>query len=145
MHAIRTLTVVALVGLLAACTPAPPDAPASDAPVTLNGVPVDVLIADDMAEWTRGLQEYEPLAEGEGMLFVFPDAAPRTFAMKSVSFPIDIVFIAEDDTVSAIEPLDPGELRPVMSPSPSAYVLELPQGWAEESGIEVGDAFVYAE
>ena len=139
MHRIRIMSALALAGLLAACTPAP------EAPVTLDGVPVDVIVADDVDEWTRGLQGYDPLADGQGMLFIFDEAAPRAFAMKDVSFAIDIVFIGEDGTVSAIEPLDPGDTRVVFSPSACAYVIELPQGWAEDSGIEVGDAFVYTE
>lgn len=139
MHAIRTMSVLALAAVLGACAPAP------EAPVTLDGVPVDVIVADSKDEWTRGLQGYEPLESGEGMLFVFGQPAPRAFVMKDVSFPIDVVFIAEDGTVSAIEPLDPGDTHVVLSPSPSAYVIELPQGWAAESDVEVGDAFVYTE
>ena len=61
--------------------------------------------------------------------------------MKDVTFPIDVVFIGEDGNVSAIEPLNPGDARLASSPGPSAYVLELPQGWAEEQGIAVGSAF----
>lgn len=139
MDAIRIVSVLAITCLLAACTPA------TDAPVTLDGIPVDVIIADDMQEWSRGLQGYERLEAGRGMLFDFGSAASRTFAMKDVTFPIDVVFIAEDGTVSAIEPLDPGDTRFVTSPSASVYAIELPQGWAEENGIEVGDAFTYAE
>lgn len=139
MRAIHTAGLLAIACLLAAC------AAANDAPVTLDGVPVDVIIADDMQEWSRGLQGYEQLEDGQGMLFDFGSAAPRTFVMKDVSFPIDVVFIAEDGTVSAIEPLDPGDTRRVTSPSASAYVIELPQGWAAENGIKVGDAFTYTE
>lgn len=139
LNAVRTGSALAIACLLVAC------APAGDAPVTLDGVPVDVIIADDMQEWSRGLQGYERLEDGQGMLFDFGSSASRTFAMKDVTFPIDVVFIAEDGTVSAIEPLDPGDTRLVTSPSASAYAIELPQGWAAESGIEVGDAFTYSE
>jgi len=140
MAFIRTACVlVAMSCLASACAPAPSDV------VTLDGVEVSVLIADDDAERSRGLQGYDPLAEGEGMLFVFDDVAPRTFAMKEVAFPIDVVFIAEDLTVSAIEPLDPGDDRLVPSPGAAAFVVELPQGWAKDKGIGVGDAFERSE
>lgn len=110
--------------------------------MTLGGVEVRVEIAREEAERSRGLQDHEPLAPGEGMLFVFGEAGVRTFAMKEVAFPIDVVFVGEDLTVIAVEPLSPGESRLVTSPGPSTYVIELPQGWAGENGIAVGSEFV---
>jgi uncharacterized membrane protein (UPF0127 family) len=139
MYAIRILSALALACLLTACVPE------ASPTVTLDGVTVNVVVTDSQQEWSQGLQGYDPLADGEGMLFDFGSAAPRTFAMKDVTFPIDVVFIAEDGVVSAIEPLAPGDTRLVTSPSPSAYVIELPQGWAEENGIGIGDPFEYAE
>jgi uncharacterized membrane protein (UPF0127 family) len=103
---------------------------------------VRVEVAEDDQARSRGLQDHEPLKPGEGMLFVFTDGAIRTFAMKEVAFPIDVVFIGDVLTVSAIEPLDPGDERLVRSPGPSPYVIELPQGWAAENGIIVGSGFV---
>lgn len=137
MYAFRIVCVLAATCLLTACGPEPGPT------VSLNGVTIDVIVADDAEELSRGLQGYDPLDEGEGMLFVFDDVAPRTFAMKEVSFPIDVLFVAEDGTVSAIEPLDPGDMRLVTSPSPSPYAVELPQGWAAENGIVIGDRFDY--
>lgn len=109
--------------------------------VTLGSTEVQVLVADDDDERSRGLQGYDPLPDGEGMLFVYDDAVVRTFAMKQVAFPIDVLFVGDDLTITAIEPLDPGDMRLVSSPGPCRYVVELPQGWAEEQGIAVGDAF----
>lgn len=108
--------------------------------MTLGAEEVRVYVADEPAEWTRGLQGYDPLDPGEGMLFAFDESRERTFAMMSVTFPIDVVFVGDDLTVTAIEPLDPGDTRLVTSPGPAPYVLELPQGWAAEQGIEVGSA-----
>lgn len=140
MSAIRTaLCCAALALCVSACAPSAPSA------VTLDGITIPVVVADDDAERSQGLQGYEPLAEGEGMLFTFEDVAPRTFAMKGVTFPIDVVFIDENLAVSAIEPLDPDDTRLVSSPGPCPYVVELPQGWAEANGISVGGAFELAE
>ncbi|MDP2299901.1 MAG: DUF192 domain-containing protein [Coriobacteriia bacterium] len=120
-------------------------APAERAVVALDGIEIRVEIAEKPGDRSRGLQGHEPLAPGEGMLFVFEDAGVRTFAMKEVTFPIDVVFIGQDLTVSAIEPLSPGESRLAISPGPSAYVVELPQGWAAGLGIGVGSEFVPPE
>jgi hypothetical protein len=106
--------------------------------VRLDGVPIEVSVADTSAEHLRGLQGADPLDDGEGMLFVWDEAAVRTFAMKDVSFPIDVIFFDESLRVSAVEPLDPGDEERVTSPGPSPYVLETPQGWAERAGIAIG-------
>ena len=113
--------------------------------VTLGDEVVRVYVASTPERLGRGLQDVDRLSPGEGMLFVYPDAAPRTFAMLDVAFPIDVVFIAEDDTVSAIVPLDPGDTEPVHSPGPCPYVLELPQGWAAENDIGVGSRFTRSD
>jgi len=113
--------------------------------VRLDGVPIEVVVADTSAEHLRGLQGADALDEGEGMLFVWEEPAVRTFAMKDVSFPIDVIFFDESQNVSAIEPLDPGDEQRVSSPSPARYVLETPQGWAERIGITVGEPLVIVE
>jgi uncharacterized membrane protein (UPF0127 family) len=113
--------------------------------VRLDGVPVEVVVAERAAERLRGLQGSDPLGEGEGMLFVWEESGSRTFAMKDVSFPIDVIFFDESLRVSAIEPLDPGDTRRVTSPGPAPYVLETAQGWAEAAGITVGDTLDVSE
>ena len=110
--------------------------------VALGGVEIDVDIADEEAEWGQGLQGHESLPPGEGLLFVFDDADIRTFAMKDVSFPIDVVYIGENMQVESVWALYPGETRLVSSLGPVRYVLELPQGWAKEQGIVGGDELV---
>lgn len=138
------LAIAVLACMLAGCTPDPASEPAFESAaetqgaITLGGVEVRVFVADDPSEWQQGLQGYEALKDGQGMLFVFDDVAARTFAMKDVSFPIDVVFFDENLTVDAIYPLDPSDTQIVGSPGPSSYVLELPQGWAEANGITLG-------
>lgn len=113
--------------------------------MTLGGVEVRVFVAAAAQERSRGLQGYDALRPGEGMLFVFDELAPCSFAMKDVAFPIDVVFVGQDLRVSAIEPLDPGDTRVVTSPGACRYVLELPQGWAHERGIAPGAELVVPE
>jgi uncharacterized membrane protein (UPF0127 family) len=113
--------------------------------IRLDGVPVEVVVAETAAERLRGLQGSDPLGDGEGMLFVWEESGSRTFAMKDVSFPIDVIFFDESLQVSAIEPLDPGDTRRVTSPGPAPYVLETAQGWADEAGISIGDTLDVGE
>lgn len=136
MKPVRLLFVLALCQLvLVGCSAEPSKT------ITLGTAEVRVFVVDGATERSEGLQGYEPLADGTGMLFVFMDGRTHTFAMKDVSFPIDVVFIGEDLRVSAVEPLDPGDTRHVTSPGPAPFVVELPQGWAEEQGVGVGSAF----
>lgn len=136
MRKVAAAVVTALVLLLAACA-------SSATTATLGGQKLYLYLAETDAERGAGLQGFDGLAYGEAMLFVYPTAEPRTFSMRNVGFPIDIVFIGEDMRVSAIEPLDPKDTRLVDSPGPCPYVLELPQGWAEAHHVGVGTAFEY--
>ncbi len=111
--------------------------------VTLGGVPIEPYVADTIRERSQGLQGFDGLAANEGMVFVYPDEAVRTFGIKGVGFPIDVVFIGVDGTVSGVESLSPGDARRVQSPGPSRYAVELPAGWAEANGVGVGSEFVY--
>lgn len=117
----------------------------SVASVTLGDESLRVYVATTPEQLGTGLQGFDELAPGEGMLFAYPDAEPRTFAMRDVSFPIDVVFIGEDGTVSAVSALDPDDTRLAVSPGPCRYVLELPQGWAADNGIGVGSAFARSD
>lgn len=124
------------------CSDEPPEL--DQTRIAVGGVPVTVSVADTEEARSWGLQGLDGLAEGTGMLFVYDDAADRTFAMKDVSFPIDVLFIGEDGCVSGIVPLDPGSETLAFSPGPSRYVVELPRGWAEARGIRQGSRFELA-
>jgi len=136
---LRILTLLALTALLSGCI-------AATAPrVTLAGQSIQPYLADTMRKRAEGLQGFDGLASGEGMVFVYPDVEVRTFGMKGVGFPIDVVFIGLDGRVSGITSLEPGDPRKIDSPGPSRFVVELPKGWAAEHGIVIGSEFTYDE
>ncbi len=136
------LVIAAMCALGSGCSDEPPEL--DQTRIAVGGVPVTVSVADTEEARSWGLQGLDGLAEGTGMLFVYDDAADRTFAMKDVSFPIDVLFIGEDGCVSGIVPLDPGSETLAFSPGPSRYVVELPRGWAEARGIRQGSRFELA-
>jgi uncharacterized membrane protein (UPF0127 family) len=79
------------------------------------------------------------------MLFVFPDAAPRTFWMKGMRFCLDIVWIEDGEIVGAAESVCPdpegtadAERERFASGEPVTYVLEVPAGWLAENGYGEG-------
>lgn len=104
---------------------------------------VDVRVADTFAERYRGLSETDSLAPGEGMLFVHESAGEHAYVMRGMAYPLDIVFMSADGRVTAVRhaPVPertPGdELRRYRGHG--KYVLELPRGYANRTGISVGD------
>ena len=73
------------------------------------------------------------------MLFVHGDAAERAYVMRGMAFPIDIVFVDADGTVTTVHEAAP-ESRPLTRyEGTGRYVLEVPRGWSERHGVDPGD------
>jgi uncharacterized membrane protein (UPF0127 family) len=94
----------------------------------------------------QGLSNRESLCKNCGMLFVWPDKTIRTFVMRNMRFPLDIIFIADDKIVkidSNLAPEGPNPKEIYESSVPVNYVLEINGGLSDLYGIEVGDeAFI---
>jgi uncharacterized membrane protein (UPF0127 family) len=103
---------------------------------------VSVAVADNDSERYTGLSDTESLADDEGMLFVFPESGDYAFVMREMAFPLDIIYIAENGTVTRIHhaPVPEGEYER-RYPGEGKYVLEVNRGWANETGVTVGDRF----
>jgi uncharacterized membrane protein (UPF0127 family) len=111
-------------------------------PIVLDGQTIYVSIADTESKRELGLGGREGLAINEGMLFIFPSEGTYPFWMKDMRFAIDILWIANDDTIIYIQ----GDVVPATYPQTFApreglarYVLELPAGYAIEHNVKVGD------
>ncbi|GIX48189.1 MAG: hypothetical protein KatS3mg131_2400 [Candidatus Tectimicrobiota bacterium] len=103
-----------------------------------------VELADEPEEWRRGLMHRPALPPQGGMLFVFPEAAPRTFWMLNTLIPLDILFADATGRILNIHHHVPPCLPPRRCPTyPSAgaakYVLEIAGGQARALGIAAGD------
>jgi len=89
-------------------------------------------VAADEKSREHGLSGRASLAEGRGMLFVYPDRQVRTFWMKGMRFPIDIIWIARG-RITGVErdaPVPVGSVPLYSSRVPADHVLEVPAGWA---------------
>ena len=153
-------TVPALLLLLLACPRLGADAaprPGSVA-VALPRAHLDVALADGRAfglevelaltepSRERGLMFRKSLAEGAGMLFVFPAAAPHTFWMKNTLIPLDMIFAGDDGAVlGCVARAEPLTLTSRHVEGDSKYVLELPGGWCTEHGLSRGARLVLGE
>jgi uncharacterized membrane protein (UPF0127 family) len=102
---------------------------------------VDVEVADDPQERYTGLSETDSLGPNEGMLFVYPEEGHHTYVMRSMSFPIDIVYIGANGTVTEIHhaPVEEDNENLTGYSGRGKWVLEVPYNWTTEHGVEVGD------
>ena len=107
--------------------------------ISINGHELDVSLAEDDFNRTRGLMKVESMGQDEGMLFRWPEANPRSFWMKDTSLPLDIAFISSDGSIINIEKMQPFSLKSVLSKEPASCALEVNSGWFQDRGIKPGD------
>ena len=102
---------------------------------------VIVEIADSDASRAKGLMMRTFLPQGQGMLFVWPEEAPRTMWMKDTFIPLDIIFMdGQGKIVGIATQAVPHDLSPLGTDRPARYVLEVPAGDAKRLGLAVGQA-----
>jgi len=113
--------------------------PKREPKVTIGLVEFRVEVADEPSEWRRGLVGHESLGSGEGLLFIFPASSQKTFWMKDMTFPIDILWIANNEVVGYVDEAQPDRGETLYS-SPGAVdrVLEITAGERQKLGISIG-------
>lgn len=106
---------------------------------TLLGT-LEVRIADTPEKRQVGLSRTDSLAEDEGMLFVHSESGEHTYNMRNMAFPLDLIFVAPDGTITEIHHADAsGGLLGDTHTGEGKYVLEVERGWARAAGVEPGD------
>jgi len=112
--------------------------------VQIKGEKFFLELAADNATRTLGLGGREFIAADGGMLFVFPEEAPKSFWMKNTPLPLDIVFInLRGIVVNIHEHAEPFSTRNIVSTKPAIYVLEIPAGSAKTYGLKAGDSITW--
>lgn len=107
-----------------------------------NKATFQVEYADIEEERANGLSGRTLLPIDQGLMFVFEEPDVYGFWMKSMKFPIDIVWITEGVVVGTSENIPPeGETPTKIYYPPTAVdrVLEINAGQVEEYGIMAGD------
>lgn len=110
---------------------------------------VTVRIANTTQQRYTGLSETDELGVDEGMLFVHDEAGTQTYVMRDMAFPLDIVFLAPNGTITTIHHAEtqPGASGAELTryPGDGKYVLELDRGYTNATGVDVGDEVVVPE
>jgi len=104
-----------------------------------------VEIVSDSMDMYRGLSNRKELCAQCGMLFVFPDLSERTFVMRDMNFPLDIIFLADGKIVKIHANLPPegrNTKNLYSSEEPADRVLEINAGLAVELGLKEGDKLI---
>ena len=71
------------------------------------------------------------------MLFAFGTPRVVTFARRSLTFPVDVVFVSADGLVTGVAPSD-ADHSTAVSPGPARWVVEVPGGWAARAVVRAG-------
>ena len=114
--------------------------------MVLKGTRFRVVVADTRDKQAVVLMFRDSMPPDQGMLFIFPHEAPRSFWMKNTRIPLDIMYFnAELELVSISADTPPCRVRycpSYPSAAPAMYVLELNAGLASELGVTAGDRLV---
>lgn len=117
--------------------------------LTINGVNVDVRLAQTPQQHKQGLSGTESLKDNEGMLFEFDknSKSPPIFWMKGMLIPLDMIWIKHNkvvhlhENVPAPSPDTPDEQLKLYAPNdPVDYVLEVNAGFSKANNIKIGDS-----
>ena len=108
--------------------------------ITVNDVKLVADIAATSDQRSKGLSVKDTLNENEGMLFVFSKEGEHSFWMKNMKFPIDIIWLDDDQEVvhveHSLEPCISDSFCPTHKPDRnSLYVLETVAGFAQKYNV----------
>jgi len=102
----------------------------------------DIKIACEVAYTTSekmaGLQNTPKLPANKGMYFPYAPSANVTFHQGSVSYPLDILFIRNDEVVKIQAGTKPGG-KDTWSCSACDAVIEVQGGFCQANDVQVGD------
>jgi uncharacterized membrane protein (UPF0127 family) len=140
MKIIALSSLAVLSGLMAVVWMANP----SSRVVVIGQTRINVELAVTGQDHYAGLSGRESLPDDSGMLFVFDPADNPVFVMRSMNFPLDIIWISDNKVIKIDEFLKPEGATPeehYLAPGPIDYVLEVNAGFSARHHLSVGDNF----
>ncbi len=107
-------------------------------------VRLQVEVADTPAVRERGLMWRVLPDDDRGLLFIYPEAAPRAFWMRNTPASLDMLFAGADGHIFHIaEETPPNSDQLHLSRGPAMYVLETRGGFAARQGVAPGMSLAY--
>lgn len=118
----------------------------TSATAKLNNKTYKLILAKTSQDQIKGLSGRDSLPKDTGMLFVFKDKGIYPFWMKNMKFPIDIIFINDNEITDIFEnaPIPTAgqkdaDLQKYKPSQDVNYVLELNANESSILGIKKGD------
>lgn len=105
----------------------------------VDGKEITVEIANQGITRETGLMFRRDMPTDHGMLFVFPDTAPRAFWMKNTYIPLSIAFLDDKGVVLNVLEMPPLTESSFLSQGPAKYAIEMNKNWFESNGVKAGD------
>jgi uncharacterized membrane protein (UPF0127 family) len=101
---------------------------------------VAVEVADTGPQRELGLMYRKHLDDDAGMIFVFPNSAPRNFWMHNTPISLDMIFAdAAGVVVGIVANAEPFSDKLLGVEGKSQYVLEVNGGFCAKNGVKPGD------
>ena len=96
-------------------------------------------IARETVQIATGMMFRTNMTENTAMIFVFADAAPRSFYMRNCEVPLSAAYISPDGVITEIIEMKPHDEKGIPSHySNIQFTLEVPQGWFARHNVGVG-------
>lgn len=98
---------------------------------------LDTRVAASFRERYVGLSNTESLGNDEGMLFVHGGEDNHTIVMRDMAFPIDVIFVDENRTITSIHHAET-DASPMTGRS--KWTVEAPYNWTVRNDVSTGDS-----
>lgn len=110
--------------------------------IVIRGQEIQVEFVEHPRDWYNGLSRRPSLCERCGMMFNFFESSPKTFVMREMNFPLDILWFNRGELIGISAELPPENREPYtpyLSSGNVDQVLELNAGTASAFGFTIND------
>jgi uncharacterized membrane protein (UPF0127 family) len=105
---------------------------------------LEIEIAEDNSERSKGLMFRKNMLENQGMLFIFSRQEFQSFWMRNTAISLDIIFVNSNNEIVTIHKnTNTFSDESYPSTKPAIYVVEVVADYTSKYGIKVGDKIVW--
>jgi uncharacterized membrane protein (UPF0127 family) len=131
-----------LLGLLfslAGCNDATPTSKLATTKMAIGQKTYTLEIAAKDDDRRTGLMYRDSMPADHGMIFIFNTVTERSFWMKNVRYPLDILFLDAAGKIVSIRHMESYVIASTASNAPAKFAIELNDGQAKSAGVHEGD------